>query len=95
MASENEQCAQGSTKTKPSKSDHDGYNLPAPEAPPFVLLLCLISGAVPQGERALLLEAIFSSRNVTDMVRRLQGNGAQTFIDVVDEVRYRTSVPEN
>jgi hypothetical protein len=81
-----------STKTEPSKSVPTGDNLPAPPEPSFVLLLCLISGTVPQGERASLIEVIFSSWSVTDTVRRLQGRDAQTFVDVVDEARYHSSV---
>ena len=84
---------QSSTRTKPSGSDPNGCNLPAPAKPSLVLLLCLISGAVPQGERASLIEATFSGRKVTEMVRCLRGCDAQTFIDVVDEVRYRSSLP--
>jgi hypothetical protein len=81
-----------STKMKPSKSVPTGDNLPAPPEPSFVLLLCLISGTVPQGERASLIEVIFSSRSATDTVRRLQGCDAQTFVDVVDKARYHSSV---
>ena len=51
----------------------------------------LIGGAVPQGERASLVEAIFSSGKVADMVARLQESDAQAFIDVVDEVRHHPS----
>ena len=93
-ASENEQRAQRPTKTKPSKSTPNGYDLPAPAEPSLVLLLCLISGAIPQDERTSLIEAIFLCRKVSGMVRRLRGSDAQIFIDVVDEVRYRCSVPE-
>jgi hypothetical protein len=84
--------AQSSTKTKPSGSVSNGCDLPAPAKPSLVLLLCLISGAVPQSERASLIEATFSNRKVTKMVRCLRGNDAQTFIDVVDEVCYRSSL---
>ena len=51
----------------------------------------LIGGSIPQGERASLVEAIFSSRKVADMVARLHESDAQTFIDVVDEVRHHPS----
>jgi hypothetical protein len=90
----NEQCVQGPTKAKSPTSTPDGYNLRAPAEPSLVLLLCLISGAVPQGDRAQLIEAVFSNRKLTDMVRRLRESDAQTFIDVVDEVRYRHSSPK-
>jgi hypothetical protein len=93
MVSENEQCAQGSIKTKPLISVPDGNNLPAPAGPSLVLLLCLISGAVPQGERASIIETVFLSRKAIDMVRYLRGSNAQAFIDVVDEVRYRSFTP--
>ena len=89
---ENEQCVQESTGTKSSKVVPDGDNLPASAEPSLVLLLCLISGAVPRGERDSLIEAIFSSGNATDMVHHLRGCDVQTFIDVVDEVRYRSPV---
>ena len=86
--------ARASTDMKPSKSVPTEDNLPALAGPSFVLLLCLISGAVIKGERAPLIEAVFSSRNAADMVHRLRGGDIQTFVDVVDEVRYRPSVPE-
>jgi hypothetical protein len=88
-----EDCAQGSIKTKPLKSVPDGDNLPGPAEPSLVLLLCLISGAVPQGERASIIETVFLSRKAIDMARHLRGNNAQAFIDVVDEVRYRSFTP--
>jgi hypothetical protein len=84
---------QSPTETKPSNSIPSGCNLPAPAEPSLVLLLCLASGAVPQSERVSLLEAIFSDRKATDMARGLRGSDAQTFIDVVDDVRYRFSIP--
>jgi hypothetical protein len=79
---------------KPSDFVSNGPDLPAPTKPSLVLLLCLISGVVPQGERASLIEAIFWSRKVTEIVRPLRGSDAQAFIDVVDGVRYRSSLPE-
>ena len=88
---ENEQRTQG-TGAKPSKSTPNGYNLPPPAEPSLVLWLCLIGGAVPLGDEALLIEAIFSSRKMPDMVRRLRGSDTQTFIDVLDEVHYRSSL---
>jgi hypothetical protein len=94
VASKNEQRVQTSTKTKPSESIPSGYNPPTPTEPSFVLLLCLISGAVPQGERASLIEAIFSTGKATGMVHYLRRSDAQTFIDIVDEVRFHSSVPE-
>ena len=93
MVSENEQCAQGSIKTKPLKSVPDGDDFPGPAEPSLVLLLCLISGAVPQGERASIIETVFLSRKAIDMVRHLRGSSAQAFIDVVDEVCYRSFTP--
>jgi hypothetical protein len=94
MVSEDEQCAQGPIKTKPLKSVPDGDNFPGSAEPSLVLLLCLISGAVPQGERASVIETVFLSRKAIDMVHHLRGNNAQAFIDVVDEVRYRSFIPE-
>jgi len=46
----------------------------------------LISGTVPQDELAPLIETVFSNGDVTSMVDGLQGNDAQTFIDVIDTV---------
>ena len=62
-----------------------------PPDPPIVpdsrdqTLQLLISRAVPQNELASLIETIFSNK-VADVVGRLQGSDAQTFIDVIDEV---------
>lgn len=57
-------------------------------------LRCLISGTTTRGERASLLETIFSSRKATKIISRLRGRDAQTFIDVVDEVRYPSPTTE-
>ena len=71
----------------------DGYSPPAPAEPSLVLdsgeraLQCLISGATPQGECTSLMETILSSEKATDMVDRLGETDAQTFVNVVDEVR--------
>ena len=87
-ASENERCAQGHTQAKSSISTPNGYKLPPPAEPSLVLVLCLIGGDVPEDERTSLIEVIFSSGKTIDTVRHLRRNDAQTFIDVVDEVRY-------
>ena len=87
--------AQSPSRTEPSKPVPDGYNLSPLAEPSLVLLLCLISGAVPQGERPSLIEAIFLSRDASDVVRCLRGSDAQTFVDVVDEVRYCSSIPRD
>jgi hypothetical protein len=92
VAGENESRVQGSSKTKPYKYVPNGLDIPAVPEPSFVLLLCLISGAVPQDERTSLIEAILSSGKVTDMVR---GHDAQAFIDIVYEVRCHSSIPGN
>lgn len=55
----------------------------------------MISHAVPQGELPSLIEAIFSDEETINMVECLQGNDAQAFIDVIDEVRYRALSPKN
>jgi hypothetical protein len=93
-ASENEQCTQGPTKAKSSISTPNGYNFPLPAEPSLIFALCLIVSGVPENERISLIEVIFSSRKVTDMVRRLRESDAQAFINVVDEVRYRSSFPK-
>ena len=45
----------------------------------------LIERVFAPGELPSLIEAAFSSKDETDMIRRLRGNDAQTFIDVIDE----------
>ena len=55
-------------------------------------LLRLISGALPQDEQALIIESVFSSQKVTNMVNDLQEQDAQTFIDVIHEVCYHSSI---
>ena len=90
----NEQCVHGPTKAKSSISTPNRYNLPPPAEPSLVLVLCLIGGGVPEGERTSLIAVIFLSGKMIDTVRHLRRNDAQTFIDVVDEVRYRSSIPE-
>jgi hypothetical protein len=92
---ENEQHSQGPIRAKPLKPTLNGYNLPPPVEPSLVLLLCLTSGAVAQGDRASLIEAILLSGKVSDMVRCLRGSDAQTFIDVVDEVHYPSPPSRN
>ena len=70
-----------------------------PPDPPIVLgphnqaLQRLISCTVPQGERASLIETIFSDKKVTDLVDCLRSSDVQTFIDVIDEVRRHTFYP--
>jgi len=54
----------------------------------------LISGALSEGELASLIETIFSNRNAIDLAGCLQGSDVQTFVDVVDEVRCHSFVPE-
>jgi len=54
----------------------------------------LISGPLPQGELATLIETVFSSRETIDLARCLQDSDAQTFIDVVFKVRRHSSIPE-
>jgi len=51
----------------------------------------LTNRAVPQHEFPSLIKKIFSSRKTTDMVRRLQADDAQAFVDVIDKVRYHVS----
>ena len=57
-------------------------------------LQSLIGGTTHQSERILLIGTICSSRKATEMVGRLRGSDAQTFIDVVDEVRHHSPIPE-
>lgn len=44
-------------------------------------------------ELPFLIEAIFSSKNEEDVVGGLQGDDAQTFIDVIDEVFLHIRLP--
>ena len=53
----------------------------------------LISRIPTTDERISLITAIFLDDDQVEMVRRLSGDDAQTFIDVVDEVRPRTLTP--
>ena len=54
----------------------------------------LISGPLPQSELASLIETVFSSREAIGLAGCLQESDAQTFIDVVHEVRFHPSIPE-
>ena len=45
----------------------------------------LINRSSTAPERASLIPAIFSTRDVVEKVRGLDGDGAQMFIDVIDE----------
>jgi len=54
----------------------------------------LISGPHSQDELASLIETIFSSREAIGLVGCLQENDAQTFIDVLYEVCFHSSIPE-
>jgi len=54
----------------------------------------LIGGPLPQGELAMLIETVFSSRETIDLAGRLQGSDAQTFIDVVYKVCRHSPIPE-
>ena len=57
-------------------------------------LQSLISGTIPQGERTSLIEKILSSRGAAHMIGYLQESDAQTFIDIVDEVRRHSPIPK-
>lgn len=57
----------------------------------------LIERAFALHELPSLIDEIFSRKDVGDTIRRLPGDGAQSFVDVIDEVRstfsyYRASV---
>ncbi|KAF9642573.1 kinase-like protein [Thelephora ganbajun] len=97
VAGGNEQCVQRPVDTKPSTSvllvttQSSTYSPLAPAEPPLVpdtgerALRCLISGAIPQGERTSLIESVLSSGKTTDMVTRLRENDAQSFVDVISD----------
>ena len=65
-----------------------------PSDPPIILnangqaLRRLISPSVLQDELPSLIETIFSNVGVTDIADCLQGSDAQTFIDIIDQVRH-------
>jgi len=65
-----------------------------PSEPPLIsdsdsrALQRLVSGAVPQDELPSAIETILSNVKAADIVRSLQRSDAQTFIDVMDEVRH-------
>ena len=48
----------------------------------------LISHTLSQDEVIPLIEAIFTSQDEVNMIDHLHGDNAQTFIDVVHEVRF-------
>jgi hypothetical protein len=52
----------------------------------------LTSGAIPQEELILSIEAVFSSEKVIEMVRHLQTSEAQAFVEAVYEVWLRLPV---
>ena len=52
------------------------------------LLQRLINRAVAEGGLVSVIEAIFSNEKVSDIVEWLSRDNAQTFLDVVDEVRH-------
>ena len=52
------------------------------------LLQRLINCATPEGGLVSIIEAIFSNEKVSDIVEWLRRDNAQTFVDVVDEVRH-------
>lgn len=56
-------------------------------------LRCLVSRAIPQDELPSLIETVVSDAEAADIVKCLQGSDVQTFIDVVAEVRYPSSIP--
>jgi len=75
----NTSLAHDSTLHQPFPPTVDPPNLPAWKR--------LISHPPAQSERAPLITAIFADNNEVEMVRNLCGDDAQTFVDLVDEVR--------
>ena len=55
----------------------------------------LISYPLPMEERAALITSIFSDPHEVEVVKRLSGSDAQSFVDRVDEVNYRTISSRN
>ena len=53
----------------------------------------LVSHAAPQDEFLSLLEVVFSSGEITEIIEGLQGEHIQTFIDVIDVVCHQTPLP--
>ena len=55
----------------------------------------MIDHPLPIGERVSLIADMFSDRDETEAIKRLQGNDAQMFVDVVDEVFSHSSYQKN
>jgi len=55
----------------------------------------LISGPHPGGELTSLIEAVFSSTEAICLAGCLQESDAQTFIDILYEVHFHSSIPKN
>ena len=53
----------------------------------------LINPALTTHERVSVNMAIFSDRDEVEIIERLRGNDAQTFVDVMDEVSLHTRPP--
>ena len=72
-------------------------NLPldAPAAPDSCIraLQRLINHAAPQDEFLSLLEVVFSSEEITEIMDGLQGEHIQTFIDGIDAVCHQSPLP--
>ena len=47
---------------------------------------CLIDRRLTTQERTPLITTIFSDRNELEVVKRIGGDDAQSFVDVIDEV---------
>ena len=52
----------------------------------------LITRPLTTDERISLVTSIFSDRNQAEVVDRISGDDAQTFVDVVDEVRFNSPI---
>ena len=54
----------------------------------------LIDRLLTTDERIPLIETIFSDRDKIEVVKRLCGDDAQSFVDVIDEVLLRSFISE-
>jgi hypothetical protein len=81
--------------TSPQSVDHSDDSGPALVPNPEGHLWRLVCGTVPQEELPFLIEMVLSDLKATDIVRLCTGDGAQTFVDVIDQVCDTAPSPRN
>ena len=68
----------------------DVFAKPLPTRSDIPAWKCLIDRPLTSDERISLITEIFSDRNEIEVVRNLRGRNAQSFVNVIHEVRTRT-----